>query len=1048
LLAGQEEMLVSAIKLFVMSLIFITCNVSGQSDIQLISGEGVNRLSSHLKIYRESQVPLSVEQARKLVSEFSVPADDNPNYGFTKHGVWLYTTISNVTDIEQWVIDVGFTQLDNVDMYLLVNGRVIAKAHQGKSRLNQHYRLPTLKAALPYSNTIELFIRLESQYSSLVAPIDIQTHDRHQRVNFFDNMLWGVFYGGLLILAIYNLVLYVGLREKTLLAYVIYILTVVIWQFVWGGHLNLVADSSIAAWFNRHTDLIYVLIGISSGVFTCYFLEAAKNAPKTLKFLQLNIAILFILGLCSIFNVFPPMWQNTLVYVAAILAISSYTYAGFESYANHFYAARYFIIAWSILACSALIGMFSLVGVFPSNFFTTYCFQFGAFLEAGLFSLALMDKNRHKLELDVQQATNDLRNNIELVEEQNVRLDIARKDAITASNVKSQFLANMSHEIRTPLNAILGFSKELYNVDLSQDKQEQVSIINAAANNLLGIVNDVLDFSKIEAGKLRINNHPFSPNEILEEMISVMAKSAHLKDLEFVFEASPLPEKLIGDSYRIKQILNNLLGNALKFTDSGHIGLAASGRELEHGIYELVLKIEDTGIGISREDRRKLFAAFSQVDDALSRSYQGTGLGLVICQELVKLMRGDLNLQSSPGQGSVFTVKIHTNLLNANPSLSPSSEWQNKNIVYFDPYPPSRLSGVQLLSHLGARVTGVESLDFLRQLTDDYDMLFICVPNKKESDLPKILEATRQVNASRSILLFSCSESMTSRTDLSHYFSHKLRLPLTLGKLNELVRAPVVDPIDHLQQRLIALPPAHVLAVDDMEMNLRLLSTWLKNSPLQLTLAYSGKDALTLCQQHEFDLILMDVQMPHMDGLQASQLIRQSELNLGTPIIAVTAHAFKEEQDRLLSSGMDDYLPKPLDLSDLVDLIKRWCHQVERPSIEVLSVDWQLALKRANHNTAGAKNVLEQFLAQLPGLTKDIEKSSAALDFETLQAKVHRLHGACCYTGVPGLQALCNEIESALKCHQFEYAQQRIPSLTKEVAEVLRQANKMKAKLV
>ena len=232
------------------------------------------------------------------------------------------------------------------------------------------------------------------------------------------------------------------------------------------------------------------------------------------------------------------------------------------------------------------------------------------------------------------------------MEEQNVRLDIARKNAIEASNVKSQFLANMSHEIRTPLNAILGFSRELHSDSLPPEKQEQISIIHAAADNLLSIVNDVLDFSKIEAGKLEINNHPFSPNEMLEDMVSVMAKSAHLKKLEFVYDLEPLPEKLIGDSYRIKQVLNNLLGNALKFTDHGFVSLTASGKEQEHGMYEMVLQIEDSGIGISRDDQRKLFAAFSQVDDAMNRSYQGTGLGLVICQELVKLMRGELTLQS------------------------------------------------------------------------------------------------------------------------------------------------------------------------------------------------------------------------------------------------------------------------------------------------------------------------------------------------------------------------------------------------------------------
>ena len=194
------------------------------------------------------------------------------------------------------------------------------------------------------------------------------------------------------------------------------------------------------------------------------------------------------------------------------------------------------------------------------------------------------------LEQEVEQTTVDLRNNIKLVEEQNVRLDIARKNAVEASNVKSQFLANMSHEIRTPLNAILGFSRELHSDSLPPEKQEQISIINAAADNLLSIVNDVLDFSKIEAGKLEINNHPFSLNEILEDMVSVMAKSAYLKKLEFVYDLEPLPEKLIGDSYRIKQVLNNLLGNALKFTDHGFVSLSASGEEQEHGMYEMVLQ--------------------------------------------------------------------------------------------------------------------------------------------------------------------------------------------------------------------------------------------------------------------------------------------------------------------------------------------------------------------------------------------------------------------------------------------------------------------------
>lgn len=1028
-------------------LIFILLLVSSsmafaQSAVQLIETGSTLRLSAQLKVFYEEDEQLSLQQVSQQIDKFVWQSGDNPNYGFSDKGAWLYTTISNVTDVQKWVIDIAFSQLEKVDMYLLLDGKVIAQTQQGKARFAQHYRLPTLKTELPYAQTLDLFIRIQSKHSSLVAPVDIQTHDRHEKINFYDNLLWGLFYGGLLILAIYNLILFIGIRENSLLAYVGYIAAVLIWQFVWSGHSHLIMPEAFSRWENEHTDIIFVIIGVFSGLFTCIFLDIKITAPKSYPVVATSIALLVLLGFCSVVNLFPPFWQSGMVYFVSLIAIGSYTWAGFESYNNQFYAARYFIFAWSILATAAIIGMLSLVGVFPSNFFTTYCFQFGVFLEAGLFSLALMDKSRHQLELEIDQATNDLRNNIELVEEQNARLDIARKEAINASNVKSQFLANMSHEIRTPLNAILGFSKELHSSELSAEKQEQVSIINAAADNLLSIVNDVLDFSKIEAGKLRLNNHPFSPTQMLEDLVGVMAKSAHLKNLEFNYELSPLPEKLIGDSYRIKQILNNLLGNALKFTDHGHIGLAVKGVFLEHGIYELVFKIEDTGIGISREDRRKLFAAFSQVDDALSRSYQGTGLGLVICQELVKLMRGDLSLQSMPGQGSIFTVTLRTNLLNTKLTLRQDSEWQHKKIVYFDPIPYSRYSAVKLLKSLGANVTGVESLNFFRTLNDHYDTVFVAIPSRKEDDLPSILEACRQISSQQCVLLYSASNSLSHRTDLAQYFAHKQRLPLTFNRLSSLLHLPQVSPADHIQERLSKLPKARVLAVDDMEINLRLLTTWFRHSKLQLTLAYSGKDAVKQCYENEFDLILMDVQMPHMDGIETTRRIRQTALNLGTPIIAVTAHAFKEEQNRLLASGMDDYLPKPLDLSDLVDLIIRWCQQVEETPVEPANFDWSLAVKRTNHNEAAALEILEQFIKQLPGLHSNIEQCFRTHNFSEMQAFVHQLHGACCYTGTPKLHKLCEELEEALKVGQYERVKNKMKPFNAAVEGVIISVNK------
>jgi two-component system, NarL family, sensor histidine kinase BarA len=1027
----------SLCKQLILYLLLISPLSFAQSHLQLIDNNEVILLTPQLKILPEDKQELTIEQVVQMDNQFTWHLGNNPNYGLHDNGLWLHTSFSNLTDRKKWVVDINFTQLAKVDMYLFDREQLIAQSHLDKYSTYRDYRRPTLEADLPYATKLDLYIRLQSHDTSLVAPIFIQSAQVHTRQNLYDNLLWGLFYGSLLLLAIYNFGLYFTFREKSQLSYVAYVITLVIWQLVWGSHLQVLFPAPPVLWLSMHTDLIFVLLGISSGVFTYTFLEVPKTAPKAGPLIHFILILLVILGLTSSISLFPPMWQSGAVYVVSILAIGSYLYAGFESYNNQFKPSRYFVFAWIILAFVALSAMFSLLGIVPVSIFTNYCFQVGAFLQVGLFSLALMDKSRGKLEQEVEQVTNDLLNNMELIEEQNARLDISRKDAIKASHVKSQFLANMSHEIRTPLNAILGFSKELTQLSLPQDKQEQVMIINSAADNLLTIVNDVLDFSKIEAGKLKINSQPFSPAHLLEELVSVMAKSAHLKKLEFIFELAPLPEKLIGDEYRIKQILNNLLTNAIKFTSSGHITLSASGKDLEYGLYELHLTIEDTGIGISREDRKRLFNAFSQIDDALSRSYQGTGLGLVICQELTNLMNGTLNLQSIPGQGSCFSVNLLVNKLSNKSILTHHPEWLGKKVVIFDPYPFSRRASAAILVALGAQVSCAESTEYLTSLTGQYDFLFATLPQNKFADRESQLGVLMRFSATHKILLYSGPEPFSQLPSLSQQFSVQLRMPLTPSKIEHLMQRPPENEKNLLLKKLKQLPPVRILAVDDMEMNLRLLQTWLKPSNLELSIATSGKDAVALCQTMDFDLILMDVQMPNMDGLEATRLIRKTDLNLGTPIVAVTAHAFKEEQKRLLDSGMDDYLPKPLELTSLVQLIMRWCPIEQSVKSEILSFDWQLALKQANHNEQIAKEMLRDFSAQLPLMRNAIEASWQKEDMAELQQKIHQLHGACCYTGVDKLRALCNEIEGALKKVDISHAMQRIPALLNEAELVM-----------
>lgn len=1006
---------------------------------QLFDEHNTLDLSDSLYFLFETDYQLTIGDVSRRRNDFLMHPHGNPNFGFRNNGMWLLTSVANVSNDKDWVFSINFSQLDSVDFYLVQNGKVINQSHQGKTQKEQRFRVPTFRVELPNSDPVDLYIRIESHSSSLIAPLRIQAEPLHSSYFQMDSLLWGFFYGGLLILAIYNLALFFGVKEKSLLAYVGYILAVILWQFVWGGHTHLLFTQGIPTWLAGHSELIFVIIGISSGLFTMTFLETEKHSPTAHPIISLLLVCQALTGLVCFVDLLPSIWKNNLVYGVGLVAILSYIYAGVEAFLNNFKPARYFIFAWGMLATGAIVGMLSLLGVLPSNDFTTYCFQVGVFLEAGLFSFALMEKSRGQLESEVEQATNDLRNNVELIEEQNARLDIARKDAIKASNVKSQFLANMSHEIRTPLNAILGFSKELNNAILPTDQQEQVRIVSTAAENLLTIVNDVLDFSKIEAGKLQINNQPFSPNKLLEEMVTIMAKSSHSKRIEFVFDLKPLPEKLIGDVFRIKQVLNNLLSNALKFTSSGTITFSVNGRSLPHGIHELNITVEDTGIGISRQDRKKLFNAFSQVDDALNRNYQGTGLGLVISRELVRLMNGDLTLKSALGQGSTFSVSLRMNQLSQKYSLTSSEDWKEKNVVIFDPIPSTRRSSANMLSILGAKVTSVESLEYLATLSDQYDFFMATVPVSKMALRDTYLSRFVQFPAKKRVLWYSGPEPFAQYPSLSQHFHSQIRMPITLTKLDSLVNQHTTPAKNAMQEKISTLPNVKVLAVDDMEMNLKLLHTWLDQSPVELITTISGQDAVNQCQTQEFDLILMDVQMPGMDGIQATREIRKSPVNMGTPIIAVTAHAFKEEQERLLASGMDDYLPKPIEVELLINLIKSWCHSIEPGEIELPSVDWQLALKRANQNQETAKEMLEGFITLLPEAIDTLSALWEEQDYNKLKTEVHKLHGACCYTGLPRMQHLAHEAESALKLGQHKLVDEHLPALIAEAKKVLRE---------
>ncbi|MDN4502774.1 7TM diverse intracellular signaling domain-containing protein [Alteromonadaceae bacterium BrNp21-10] len=996
----------------------------GQSAVQLTNTDETIRLTRYIKVLHEPAGRLDIEDVIARKKDFEWPIGSNPNYGFSKSGLWLTVSVSNVTSVRNWAMDIASAQNDSIDFYLVHGNTVLKHVRAGKIDNTQVFRFPTLEVELLDATPVDFYIRVQTSDVTRIVPVDIQSHAQHSQNIMLDTVFWGMFYGGLLMLAIYNLVFYVKTKVTSTLAYIFYLAAVMLWQFVWGGHLQLLFSGEFINWLSVHTGLLFLLVGSCAAIFTITFLNAQVTAPRSLIVIQVILFCFALLSILIFADVFEPKFVSSLVYGLSSIAISSYLIAGFESYAHPYSPARYFIFAWSIVLTSALVGMLSLLGIFPTNVFTAYCFHVGVMCEAALFSIAIMDKSRHEMESEIASYTREMRHNLELIEEQNVHLDIARKDAVKASKVKSQFLANMSHEIRTPLNAILGFSKELQSSHIDSAKQEQAQIINVAANNLLGIINDILDLSKIEAGKLEVHNEPFSANQLLDELIGLMSKTAQDKNLIFIYEPCRLPDKLIGDAARIRQVLTNLLGNAIKFTSSGHVKLIVTCKKDRSSMW-LYFTVEDTGIGISSNKQKALFSAFSQVDDALNRQFQGTGLGLVISQQLTQMMHGEVTLESDIGKGSRFTASIRTQILTDKQTAHEQIRWRNKRIKMIEPYQPAMAAAKKLFKQLDAIV--VED-DFAAPI----DFLFVSCERTPSQEL---IAEVKDTDAHNKYLLHPSRLKTDTIEDYHDIFDGNIEKPLLASKLERLFTHSQLSPDDKVHKLLSTMPPIKILAVDDMELNLRLISTWLKPSPILLSSSLSGQDAFTRCEKEEFDLILMDVQMPNMDGLQASQLIRQTELNSGTPIVAVTAHAFKEEQERLLASGMDDYLPKPIDLTALIELIQRWCHIPEQPQPQ--TIDWQSALEQSNENPQLANDMLEAFIQQLPDLQQEINKHAAQSDIDGLKSSIHKLHGVCCYTGVPKLQEICHDIEVALKQSQTVLALDKIPAFNNECHSVI-----------
>ena len=1016
-------------------------------------------------VLNDADSRLDAASALASAARFARPTTAHASLGMQSGTTWVRIPIAVAPDATNgWVMQIDFALLDEVDVWVQFPSglRKVASAGRMQAQWGEALkgRVPGVVLRLAPATGYTVLLRVKT-VGPTILPISFMQPNAVLPDALGEQLMQGLLLGLRLTLILYALGQWYSLREPLFGKYALQSTGVTLYSAAWFG----IAGQYLwpgNAWLLEHGT------GLASIMASCgayLFVEQSLARPgrdrifsrlmKTLAALCLVTAVGFGLGLIS--HKYLVLIVGTLGIMPMLLGLPG----AYRRARTGDAVGIYFLIGWAVAFAAAFTTAQLINGKLPANFWTMHALVFGSTFDMIVFMriLALRTEAMQKAMLRAEAST----------------------------RMKSEFLANMSHEIRTPMNAIIGMSRLALMSEPAPLLRNYLSKILGASEHLMGIINDILDFSRIEAGKLQVEAVPFDLDEMLEHISSLTGVKTDAKGIELIFRVGPgVPQRLIGDPLRLGQILINLTGNAVKFTERGEIVVAVEARHSDAGSILLAFTVSDTGIGMTPDELARLFVSFSQADSSTTRKYGGTGLGLSISRQLVELMGGEISARSTPHLGSSFTFTVQLGITEGHAAASAVRKALLLDVraLVVDDSATARGALAEMLGGLGVQAdtagSGEECLALLataEAANTPYQIVLMdyLMPGLDGMQtINRIRQHARDTGSASpppAILMISACTRETVMEEQGQgdlpidAFLHKPVGPALLYHSLLQVLHPQLGTMETRESYLPAmadlprLDGARILLAEDNNNNREVALDFMAAARMQVDVAFNGVEAVRMALAGDYDLILMDIQMPEMDGLTATREIRLDPRLRSLPVVAMTAHALASDRALSRLAGMNDHVSKPIDPDLLFCTLLKWIDPERlkgRPLPQAVraapgamptapvgalpavpGIDWHMALENVDGQRSRLEKRAGSFVREYASAPRTLREALQAGDHPRLQSLAHNLKSSAAYVGAFELSSAAARLEQDLRAGQFERVGTQVPALVGAAETVL-----------